>query len=510
MNVTGVLEPFYLGTIRGWAPRNTAITVTLDGAPLAEVVAAAPRLFVGDMAAAGYAGFEIAAPPTLSDGQPHVLRAYETESGRDLDFSPMTIRAGGWGGGVTGVEGRSIRGHAVDWLAVDRPVLVAAIAGSDILATALARPAGDGPVRDGHPFTLTLPPEVETSGAAVVHVVIVGADRSLSGSPVIVAQKPRAPAAALQRRAAQPLSMAIQVSAPNIRVAHEWGDYHYAQQLGRSLDKLGVYARTQCHDEWTSEGFDIVLNLRGRQRFIPDPAKINLLWVISHPDRLGVGEMDQFDHIFVAAAPHAQVLAKDTHRPVTVLHQATDPEVFHPVEGEDDLPSPAVLFVGNSRREYRTMVKWCVEQDINVTVFGSLWKDVIPPKYIAGDHLPNDEVHRWYGSAEVLLNDHWQTMLSGGFLSNRLFDGSAAGAFIITDPVAGLAEVFGDSIETAETPEELKAKIDHYRAHPEERRAKAEAARAIVLAQHTFDHRAATILEVVEALRNKPRLIDAA
>jgi len=252
----------------------------------------------------------------------------------------------------------------------------------------------------------------------------------------------------------------------------------------------------------------VILNLRGRQRFVPDPAKINLLWVISHPDRLGQGEMDQFDHIFVAAEPHAKVLARGTHRPVTVLHQATDPEVFHPVDGEADVPNPAVLFVGNSRREYRTMVKWCIEQGIDVTVFGSLWEGVIPDRYIAGNHLSNEEVHRWYGGADILLNDHWQTMMTGGFLSNRLFDGSAAGAFIITDPVAGLAEVFGDSIETAESAEELKEKVDFYRANPALRAEKVARARAIVLAEHTFDHRARTILETIEAIQARPRRID--
>jgi len=507
MQSHGALEPFYLNAIRGFAARGTAVRVTIDGVEVGTVVAEEARLFVGDRASTDLAGFTLPAPAMLSDGKPHELRAVGLEGGSDLDLSPMTVRAGGWGGAVTGVVDNVVRGHAVDWADPTRPVAVAAVAGSDILAIGIARPAGDGPVRDGHPFTLLLPRDAQTSGALLIHVVIIGADRPLAGSPVVLAPQPAA-TPRIARRAARPTTIAIQVSAPNLRVAHEWGDYHYAQQLRRSLEKLGYFVRVDCHDAWSSDNADVILNLRGRQRFVPDPAKINLLWVISHPDRLGQGEMDQFDHIFVAAEPHAKVLARGTHRPVTVLHQATDPEVFHPVDGEADVPNPAVLFVGNSRREYRTMVKWCIEQGIDVTVFGSLWEGVIPDRYIAGNHLSNDEVHRWYGGADILLNDHWQTMMTGGFLSNRLFDGSAAGAFIITDPVAGLAEVFGDSIETAESAEELKEKVDFYRANPALRAEKVARARAIVLAEHTFDHRARTILETIEAIQARPRRID--
>lgn len=507
MHSKGALEPFYLNAIRGWAARGTTVRVTLDDVEIATPVADQARLFVGDRGSEDLAGFALPAPAELADGRPHVLRAVDTATGRDLDLSPMTVRAGGWGGGVTEVVENVVRGHAVDWTDPTRPVAVAAMAGSDILAIAIARPVGDGPVRDGHPFTLLLPLDAQRSGALLVHVVIIGADRALAGSPVVLTPR-RAETKAIARRAARPTTIAIQVSAPNIRVAHEWGDYHYAQQLRRSLETLGYFVRVDCHDAWSSDNADVVLNLRGRQRFVPDPEKINLLWVISHPDRLGPGEMDQYDHIFVAAEPHAKVLAKGTHRPVTVLHQATDPAVFHPVEGEEDVPNPAVLFVGNSRREYRTMVKWCVEQDIDVTVFGSLWEGVIPDRFIAGTHLSNDEVHRWYGGADILLNDHWQTMMTGGFLSNRLFDGSAAGAFIITDPVAGLAEVFGDSIETAATAEELKEKVDFYRANPALRAEKSARAREIVLAEHTFDHRAKTIMETIEALQSRSRRID--
>ena len=60
-----------------------------------------------------------------------------------------------------------------------------------------------------------------------------------------------------------------------------------------------------------------------------------------------------------------------------------------------------------------------------------------------------------YAGHLLLLNDHWDSMRIDGFPSNRLFDGSAVGTPVRTDPVAGLSEVFGDAIATASGPEEF-------------------------------------------------------
>ncbi|MDB5505723.1 MAG: hypothetical protein JWR75_361 [Devosia sp.] len=299
-----------------------------------------------------------------------------------------------------------------------------------------------------------------------------------------------------------PVTIGIKVAAPNLKIAHEWGDYHYGKQLAAALQRRGWVARVDCADEWQTQGDDVNLVLRGRHRCLVDAGAVNLMWQISHPDRLAGAETRDFDHLFVASDIHSRALSNQTSTPVSTLHQATDPAVFRPTVKKLNLAQSA-LFVGNSRKEYRTIVRWCVEQGIDLAVFGSRWTDVIPDHYVLGTHILNEDLHRWYGSCEILLNDHWDTMREEGFLSNRLFDGSAAGAFIITDPVRGLAEVFGDAIETAADPRELKDKVTYYLAHPEERAARAERARAIVMANHTFDHRADDIIAVYEVIARR-------
>ena len=42
-------------------------------------------------------------------------------------------------------------------------------------------------------------------------------------------------------------------------------------------------------------------------------------------------------------------------------------------------------------------------------------------------------LNRYYSSAKIVLNDHWPDMRAHGFLSNRLYDALACGAFVISD-----------------------------------------------------------------------------
>jgi glycosyltransferase involved in cell wall biosynthesis len=491
----GALDLCPVDGVTGWAAPGSSVRVTVDGVPVGEAVAGRRRLAALDRPAESACGFRLAEVAALFDGRPHTLAAYDVPSGLELEGSPLDFRSGAAQGRVEALAGNVIAGSAFDPSAPERPVIVAALAGDEVVALAVARPVetdSPGP----HPFRLLLSEDLLRTGAGFVHVAVVGSDVRLQGSPVLLPYLPPVPVEP-RLAAPRPVTLAIKIAAPNLKVAHEWGDFHFANALAAALHKRGWIVRVDCADAWAREGDDAVLVLRGRHRFRPKPESVNLLWVISHPDRMAPGEVDSFDHVFVAAEPYARILARISRRPVEVLHQATDPGVFR---GDDPITPPApLLFVGNSRREYRRMVRWCVEEQLDVAVYGTLWREVIPDRLIRGEHIPNDELHRWYAGAAVVLNDHWDTMLTGGFLSNRLFDASAAGAFIITDPVSGLAEVFGDSIETADSAAELAAKVRLYAAEPERARAKAEAARRLVLASHTFDHRADVIAKVVMA-----------
>lgn len=296
------------------------------------------------------------------------------------------------------------------------------------------------------------------------------------------------------------LRIAVKTPVPDHRVRHEWGDWHLAQALARTLRGRGHAARVDIVPEWHGAAClddDVVIVLRGLVPYAPHARHLNLLWNISHPDAVGDAEYEAYDHVFVASDRHATTLAR-LRVPVTALLQCTDPQVFHPDPG-DDVPREAVLFVGNSRRQRRAVVMDAIAAGLPVAVYGTLWDDLVPASYVKAAHVENDRLRRWYSNATVVLNDHWPAMRDLGFLSNRLFDAGASGALVVSDPVAGLDDVLGDTVVTYASAAELRDVVQFYVAHDAARRAKAAALRALVLAGHTFEHRADALLAVAAA-----------
>ena len=300
------------------------------------------------------------------------------------------------------------------------------------------------------------------------------------------------------------LRFAIKVPAPSHEIVQEWGDYHLACSLRRALKRRGHSVRIDILPDWErDEGVadDVVIVLRGLSRYQPQEGQINLLWQISHPEKLEPEECDLFDHVFVASLPYAEKLRTHVSVPVTPLLQFTDPAVFYPPgrsESGDD-----ILFVGNTRKQDRIAVRYAVGKGLPVSVYGSGWDDYIPERFIRNEHIPYAELHETYGNAAIVLNDHWPEMAEEGFISNRIFDVAASGGFVLSDEVEGARDVFGDALEIYRSADELAEKARHFLANPDERKRKADALRAIVIDRHTVEDRIEALLEVVERLHER-------
>lgn len=106
-----------------------------------------------------------------------------------------------------------------------------------------------------------------------------------------------------------------------------------------------------------------------------------------------------------------------------------------------------------------------------------------------------EEVGRVYSQSRLVFN----TSIAGD-VTMRIFEGTAAGALVLTDAVAnGLDELFaiGRELAVYRDDAELLRLIDHYLAHEEERTAIATAGQRRTLAEHTYAHRAQRVLEIV-------------
>ncbi|WP_049895028.1 glycosyltransferase family protein [Paenibacillus antibioticophila] len=297
--------------------------------------------------------------------------------------------------------------------------------------------------------------------------------------------------------------IAIKIAAPKWETVHEWGDYHMALGLKRQFEALGHRVIIQLLYEWDNgedENCNIVIVLRGLNAYKPKKHHFNIMWNISHPDKITTDEMNAYDYVFISSEYWAEQMKSMLNVPVEAMLQCTDPEIFRIPENQHvEQYKKEVLFVGNSRKIFRKIIKDLLPTDRDLSIYGTNWEAFVDSKYIKGKHISNTELYNYYGSSDILLNDHWDEMRDKGFISNRIFDALATEAFIISDKVRGLEKEFGDSIVTYNTPEELKELVEYYLSHPEHRKDKAKKGAQIVLEKHTYKQRVARFLEIINA-----------
>ncbi|PAV06295.1 glycosyltransferase family protein [Methanobacterium bryantii] len=290
--------------------------------------------------------------------------------------------------------------------------------------------------------------------------------------------------------------ISIKISVHDTKGAHRWGDYHFALALKKEFEKNNYDVVIHTVSQWDEmDNSDVVLVLRGLKRYKPKQHQYNIMWNISHPDLVTIEEYNEYDHVFIASDNWANELKNKLNVPVESLLQCTDPELFYFEHSEDYKHD--LLFVGNSRHVFRKIVNDLLPTDKDFGLYGGLWDQFIDKKYICGRYIPNGELHKAYSSCKILLNDHWPDMAEKGFISNRLFDGFASGAFIISDEINGAEEIFGDALITYSNSGELHEMIDYYLNNDLERVKKVEKAKKIVLTHHTFAKRVERILEVI-------------
>ena len=288
-------------------------------------------------------------------------------------------------------------------------------------------------------------------------------------------------------------SIAIKIPCPSWDEANSWGDYHLAVSLKKELEKYNYRVILQMLPEWNNKkgkACDIALVLRGLSRYTTKSHQINIMWNISHPNKVTIKEYNEYDKVYIASEYWANKISEQVSIPVETMLQCTDPEIFYkPNQEEKKKYKQPLLFVGNSRKIYRKIIQDLLPTEHDLAIYGNHWDNLVPANYIKGKHLSNKKLYQYYGSADILLNDHWNDMKTKGFISNRIFDALACGAFVLSDNIESMGEL-RKFIQVYNTPEELKQSIDYYLSRPAMRKQKVQQGIKLVLDKHTFSHRA--------------------
>jgi len=240
-----------------------------------------------------------------------------------------------------------------------------------------------------------------------------------------------------------------------------WGDYHYAESLKTALIAMGHTVRIDFHGKWYDHPVnsdDLAIVLRGLTEYVPRPGQVSLMWNISHPDQISYGEYKAYHGIFIASDSYAALLSKMLDRDVQPLLQCSDTKRFG-FTSDARGPKNGGVFVGNSRKEYRTLVKWSVDSGVPLTVWGQHWEPFIPAEMIQGQTIENTQLHKTYAGAAFVLNDHWASMRDFGFVSNRVFDVLSCGGRLVSDHLPSIPAMFGDAVICVKDAADFRAKM---------------------------------------------------
>lgn len=286
-------------------------------------------------------------------------------------------------------------------------------------------------------------------------------------------------------------NIAIKIPAPEEK-KQAWGDYHYAESLKEAFERLGHKVRIDFLGTWYDRPIlhdDIAIVLRGLTEYIPRPGQISLMWNISHPDQVSYDEYRKFHGIFVASESYSTLLSIILGRRVETMLQCTDSHrfSFHPIAKD-----AKGIFVGNSRKEYRQIVKWARDASLDLTVYGQDWEAFLDPAMIKGRNIDNRQLAQSYASSGFVLNDHWQSMQEFGLVSNRVFDVIGCGGDLISDHLPSIHRLFGGSVKCVKSSDELAVAAGSSQSRTYRQRKEAS---DFVHKNHSFDHRAEQFIE---------------
>jgi spore maturation protein CgeB len=249
------------------------------------------------------------------------------------------------------------------------------------------------------------------------------------------------------------------------------------------------------------------------------PGALRLFWDVDAPATLAeIAGMP--DHTLRRALPHLDlVLTYGGGDPVVAayrgfgardcvpVYNALDPDTHYPVPAEPRFEAD-LTFLGNRLpdREQRVEAFFLLAAahlpQQRFLLGGSGWEDKpCPANVVKIGHVSTAEHNALNGSARAVLNISRDRMASIGFSpATRVFEAAGAGACLLTDPWEGIALfltpgkevlVARDGIDVAEAVRSLTK---------ERAREIGQAALQRVLAEHTYDRRAAVLQRVLSDL----------
>jgi spore maturation protein CgeB len=222
----------------------------------------------------------------------------------------------------------------------------------------------------------------------------------------------------------------------------------------------------------------------------------------------------QYDQIFTYGGGDPVVRAYEelNAKSCVPIYNALDPSTHFPV-GPDPKFAGDLGFLGNrlpdreARVEEFFLKAAAMLPDKRFLIGGNGWHDKPMPANVKDlGHVYTRDHNAFNCTPLAVLNVNRESMARYGFSpATRVFEAAGAGACLITDAFVGVEQFFepGEEILVARDGAEV---AEHVRSlTPQRARAIGQAALAHVRAEHTYDHRAGLVEEVLDGHTQRRR-----
>lgn len=260
----------------------------------------------------------------------------------------------------------------------------------------------------------------------------------------------------------------ITIAADSWSNIEQWGDYYIALMLKNQLKEKGFHPTIDLYnsDSILKRKWYLSIHIRGLHSLSKKvQSKIKVIWLVSHPEMVNFQELNSYDYIFIASEFYLKKYKNYLTKPSYYLPQFSDSSVFY--YEYDPTISTDVLFVGNSRGVMRPSVRYLLKSKYKFQIWGYGWEKFVKPNYISHKILQNKELHKYYASAKVVLNDHWSDMKKFGFLNNRFYDISLSKGLCINDNIHGFKKNNSEGLIRYRSDRELGMLINLYIDNPD-------------------------------------------
>ncbi|MFT5507157.1 MAG: spore maturation protein CgeB [Hyphomicrobiaceae bacterium] len=213
-----------------------------------------------------------------------------------------------------------------------------------------------------------------------------------------------------------------------------------------------------------------------------------------------------YDCLFFKDPYIVDMLRRKIGAPVYYLPECYSPQSLQPGVVSEEISSSYSADICTAGNLYAYRVAFYRNlADKNVRIWGlpaPLWMrlgDVKP--FVENRFVAHNEKAMAFQGAKIVLNNLNPAEIWG--TNVRTFEVCGAGGFQLVDWRPGLSQLFeiGRELVAFDDVGDLRAKIDHYLAAPEERRTIAAAGHRRALRDHTYSHRLSLLLATVDGIQ---------